>query len=98
MYLKVRESPEGNVVAACDRELIGKVLEEGDSVLDLKAHSSFYVGEIAGQEQVRAALGDFASANLVGEKAVGVALKEGIVQKRDIKYINGVPHLQIYRL
>jgi len=98
MYLKVLESPGGRLVAVCDHELIGRVLEEGDAVLDLEAYSSFYVGELADSESVRRALGEFASANLVGEKAVGVALKEGIVQKRDIKYINGVPHLQIYRL
>jgi hypothetical protein len=98
MYLKIRESPEGKMVAVCDRELIGRVIEEGDAVLDLETYSSFYVGEIADSGQVGRALEEFASANLVGEKAVGVALKWGIVQKGDIKYINGVPHLQLYRL
>jgi uncharacterized protein len=98
MYLKVTEREGRRIIAVCDHELIGRVLEEGDAVLDLKMYSSFYVGEIADSESVRRALGDFASANLVGEKAVGVALEMGIVQKRDIRYINGVPHLQIYKI
>lgn len=98
MYLKVVEREGKKIVAACDRELIGRVLEEGGAVLDLEKHSSFYVGEIADEGEVGAALGEFDSANLVGGKAVGVAVDMGIVQKNGVKYIKGVPHLQIYKV
>jgi hypothetical protein len=98
MYVKVTEREGKRVVAACDRELIGRVLEEGGMVLDLKAYSSFYVGKLSDAPGLEAELGKFDSANLVGGRAVGVALDMGIVQKNGVKYIKRVPHLQLYKL
>jgi hypothetical protein len=97
MYVKVTEKDGKRIVAACDRELVGKVFEEGGAVLDLDAHSPFYVGGLSDASALEAELGEFDSANLVGKKAVGVAVDMGIVQKNSVKYIKGVPHLQIYR-
>ncbi|MFH1222183.1 MAG: DUF424 family protein [Candidatus Micrarchaeota archaeon] len=99
MYLKIHNTKEGKIVAACDKELIGTVLEQkGGACMDLKTYRNFFVGELAAEEQLKAALRDFSSANLVGKKVVGIAVKERIVGKKDIKYINDVPYIQIYRI
>jgi len=98
MYMKVHEHTRGKIVAACDRGLVGKVLHEGDAVLDLKEYAPFYKGAPAEEADLLKAMRDASSLNLVGEKAVSVALEQGILGQNDVKYINGVPHIQIYRI
>ncbi len=96
MYLKIHEN--GRVVAACDRELIGKVLEDKERYLDLDRYRSFYVGEVTGEDKVRDALKGFESANLVGARCVGIALDMGLVDKEDVMYIKQTPYIQIYKI
>jgi len=98
MYLKIHETDKGKIVAACDKELIGQILEEGDMYMDLKAYKDFYVGELADRNSVKNALSSFSSANLVGKKVVGIAVEEGVISQEYIKYIKDVPYIQIYKI
>lgn len=98
MYAKKYLVKNEVVVAICDKELIGSVLKEGELVLDLKNHSSFYVGELVTQKQASELLKEATSINLVGEKAVGLAIKKGLAKKGAEKKIAGVPHLQVYQM
>ena len=98
MYLKVHETVEGKIVAACDKELVGKVLDDGKYHLDLKASKSFYVGKKATKSDLKNALKDFHSANLVGKNTTDVAVKGGFAQKEDVIYIKEIPHIQIYKI
>ncbi len=98
MYAKKYRVRNEVVVAICDKELIGSVLKEGELVLDLKKHSSFYMGELVTPREASELLKEATSINLVGEKAVGLAIKRGLAKKGTEKKIAGVPHLQIYTL
>jgi len=98
MYLKIHETGAGRIVAVCDKELIGRVLEGGNAVMDLDRYRGFYVGDEAGEKEVRDALGKFSSANLVGKNAVKVAISMGAAEKDDVMYINKTPYIQIYKL
>lgn len=99
MYLKIHDSKDGKIVAACDRELIGKVLEGRNGIcIDLSAYRDFYAGSPASESELLAALKDFSSANLVGKKVVAVAVKSGIIGTSSIKYINSIPYIQIYNI
>jgi len=98
MYLKVHESPKGKVVAVCDADLIGKVLEGQGACMDLDRHRGFYMGKLVKGEFVEKALGSFSSANLVGKEAVGIASRMGLADDDSIKTIKGVPYVQLYRL
>jgi len=98
MYLKLSEAEGRKVIAACDSNLIGKVLKEGEAVLNLDIYSSFYIGEEVDAGTLAEALKDFDSANLVGEECVAVALESGLVRKSDVRYINNVPHIQLYKV
>jgi hypothetical protein len=98
MHMKITEREGKKIVAACDSGLIGQVFEEGDTILDLKTYASFYRGENANAGELEKALGEFDSANLVGKKAVGVAVGKGLAAEGDVKYIKNIPHLQIYRI
>lgn len=98
MYLKIHETKEGKIVAVCDEYLIGKKFEEGDSILDLAKYKDFYKGKKASNDDIKNAFKTFSSANLVGEKSVKLAIYLGIVFKESVKYIKGIPYVQIYQM
>lgn len=98
MYLKVHETKAGRVVAVCDEDLIGKVLEDKKVMMDLNLYRGFYVGKKAGKEDVKDALQRFSSANLVGKDSVEIAIITGIAGKQDVMYIKKTPYIQIYKL
>lgn len=98
MYMRIHETKEGRIIAACDKELIGKVLEDGNIYLDLDRCRSFYVGRVVTEEELIKELENFTSVNLVGKNTVSVALKGGFAQKEDVIYINTTPHIQIYKI
>ena len=98
MYMRIHETPQGRIVAACDRELLGSVLDDGRAYLDLKTYRDFYAGSPAGARELEAALADYASANLVGRRAVGVAVGMKLAREKDVIYINKTPHIQLYNI
>jgi len=86
------------IVAVCDAELIGKVLREGEIVLNLEKYASFYQGEEADEAAVEKELLTATSINLVGKKATGIAKKIKLVKDSDMITIQKVPHVQIYKI
>ena len=97
MYLKTHASPDGEIVALCDIELIGKVLSSGKARLDLSAYAPFYLGKKVDEKGAVAALSSAQNANIVGKKALAAAKKAGLAVSH-AKSIGGVPHLQLYRM
>ncbi|MFH0971424.1 MAG: DUF424 domain-containing protein [Candidatus Micrarchaeota archaeon] len=89
---------ERKIVAICDSDLLGKVFEQGERVLDLQKYRSFYEGEFVSEKKVGEMLKDAANINLVGEKAIIAAGKVLKIEKKSVLKIKGVPHLQIYRI
>ena len=98
MYLKIHNNPSGKIVAVCDEDLIGKVLENKDIYMDLDKYRGFYIGSLADQKKVMEALKGFESANIVGTESVSIALSMGIITKKDVMYIKKTPYIQIYKL
>lgn len=97
MYLKIHEGPNGEVVAVCDAELLGRVIADGRHRLDLEKFGSFYAGKKVGKQEAVAALRGAKNANLVGKKSLEAAAEAGLDTSGAID-IGGVPHLQAYRL
>lgn len=97
MYLKLHGTPEGEVVALCDAELIGRVLANGARRLDLASFADFYRGRLVGHDEAASALRFAANANIVGKKSMAAARKAGLDVSAAVS-ISGVPHLQIYRI
>ncbi|MBN2478499.1 DUF424 family protein [Candidatus Micrarchaeota archaeon] len=98
MYLKIHQTQKGRIIAACDKELIGKKLEEGKLCLDLEKYSGFYKGELVTEEKLEKELDNFFSVNLVGKKSVGVALRKKLINEDNVQFIKGFPFIQIYRI
>jgi len=93
MIVKVHQTHEGKkVVAVCDQELIGKRLKEKNIRLDLS--SEFYNGEEKSEDEILKLFDEAYIVNLVGEKAVKLGKKAGIVLEENIIHIQKTPHTQ----
>jgi len=92
MFFKIHRSYR-DVVAICDKNLIGKYFEEGQFQLDVK--ENFFKGEEISEEEAIDLMQDFskedATFNIIGEKSVNCALDAGIISKEGIKEIIGIP-------
>ncbi len=97
MHLKVHRAPDGSeVVAVCDRELLGKTLTHGK--LQVRVTKEFYGENPATEEEVRKALRNGDNINLMGRRVVDLAVSMGIVEECGCILIGSVPHAQIVRL
>ena len=81
MYLKMHASPDGEIAALCDAELIGRVLTSGKARLDLSAYAPFYLGKKVSEKEAVEALKGAQNANIVGKRALAAAKKAGLAGK-----------------
>jgi hypothetical protein len=97
MYLKIHRSPDtGDVVAVCDRELLNTTIKHGE--LSVMVSEGFYGSTPADEAAVTEALRAGGNINLMGERAVAVAIKLGLITRADCIMIGEIPHAQIYSL
>lgn len=96
LVVKVHHKGDRTVVAVCDSDLVGKVFEECGVVLDLS--SDFFKGVILEKKKIGDLVRNADSVNLVGEEAVELGVSEGIVEKENIKIVDGVPHAHAFIL
>ena len=80
----------------CDEDLIGRVLEEGELVLNIRDYSSFYAGEIINSSDADFEGEKICSVNAIGKESVALAIKKGIVDEEHVKTIDNVPCAQSY--
>lgn len=96
LLLKVHPSPEGNLVAVCDKEILGKRFEDGKVVLDVK--KDFFGGKAASKKALSEALIGCYSATIFGNEAVEVALKCKAISEGGVKSVSGVKYALLFRL
>jgi hypothetical protein len=96
MYFKLHKAENKTVFACCDKELIGKEILHGG--ITLKIDSSFYGKEKISEKKFLELINEADSANLLGEKAVKLALKNRLVSEKDVIRIKNIPHIQIFKV
>ena len=96
IYLKLHETDNGAIIAMCDQDLIGRVLEGGDIVVNIRDYSSFYVGELIDPAAVDLLGEKVYSVNAIGEESVSLAIRNGIVDEANVRTIGGIPFAQSY--
>ncbi len=92
MLVKLHSSYR-NVLAICDKELIGKTFTEGLRQIIINPH--FFEGEQKTEKEVlklieMGAAEDY-TFNIVGKKSVSLALRCGLIKPEGIIKIQGVP-------
>ena len=92
MIIKINFSQGKKVVAICDDNLAGQIIEENDKILDLSA--DFYKGEQVDEQKTIEIMKKANNLNLVGEQTIDFALKEQIIDQDNIRTIKGIPFAQ----
>ncbi len=77
------------ILAACDSELLGKKLEDSDTVMDLA--TDFFDGDEVTEDEFRGMLARATSANLVGKTVVRIAVEEGCIHPDAVGHVGGTP-------
>jgi hypothetical protein len=95
-FLKTFFSEEGKVVAACDADILGKKFQENEKILHVK--QDFYFDRRVGIDEVLEELKQFFTANFVGKMIIEELVSRGIISKDNVKFVNGVPHIQIFMI
>ena len=96
MYVKEYNLGTGLLVAACDKDLVGKRFEEDG--LSLKITEQFYKGKETTEADLIAALQRATIANLVGKRTIQCALDNAIIDEACVIVIEGVPHAQLLKI
>ena len=96
MYLKIYKNEEHILIAACDKEVLGKKLKHGDSIVEIS--KDFYKGVYVSEKELQESLKEATTANLFGEKTIMCAIKCGFIDPDSVIMIDYVPHAQIFRI
>lgn len=99
MILRERRTERGLLVSVCDRDVLGKTFENGD--VSITVSESFYGGaeaDDADEPTVVKSLDRARVANIVGDRAVEVAVDAGIIDEGHVLEIGATRHAQLVRL
>jgi hypothetical protein len=96
MIAKKHEFEMKTILAVCDKEHLGKTFEDGAIFFEVK--EKFYGGNTVSEKELEELLEECDSANLFGDKCVGVAIKKGLASEKSVRKISGIKHAQIYRV
>ncbi|MEM3227752.1 MAG: DUF424 family protein [Candidatus Micrarchaeaceae archaeon] len=96
IYVKIHNTQNGNILAMCDEEQIGKVLKDGDVVINIKDYSEFYKGELINEKQWKWYGTVIYSANIIGKRSIDLAIKSNIIKKENVRHAAGVPYAHAY--
>jgi len=93
MITNIHRARDGRkIIAVCDKELLGKKFKEKDRQLDLS--SKFYKGKELDDDNLKKLLKTAYIINAAGEKTTNFLIKNKIIQKENIIYIENIPHAQ----
>ncbi|NLV28296.1 MAG: DUF424 domain-containing protein [Methanomicrobiales archaeon] len=97
MLLRIHRSAENHeVVGICDRELVGKTLNDGD--LSITITSSFFGDDPVSEEEVIRVLQTSDNITIYGERSISLAVTQGLIDKNSCRFVAGVPFATIIRL
>tara|TARA_Y100000310_G_scaffold319891_1_gene375703 strand:- start:3053 stop:3346 length:294 start_codon:yes stop_codon:yes gene_type:complete len=96
MYVKIHESEHSEVVAVCDKSLLGRKISNKN--MELNISESFYKGELKEKEEVIKILKEASNANLVGEESISCGIEAEIISEDSVVSVGGIKHAQFYSL
>ncbi len=96
MIGKTHLSGSKMLFACCDKELINKEIKHNNTKIVIS--EKFYGTQEITKEEFLKNINCCSSANIFGKKACDLLLKNKVVLKEQIIYINNIPHTQIYKI
>ena len=93
MIVKIHESPNGKILVVSDKDIIGKIFEEGKLQLDLS--KQFYRGEEKKEEKIKELIEEVYIAHVTGKKSIAFFKKLELVDEDKIVVVSGIPHAEV---
>lgn len=84
------------LLAACDTDLLGRVLREGKIVFEVR--EDFYKGPKMSVDEAIDLMRKSTMVNMVGNCIVQKAIEKGLIHPEAVLNISGVPHAQIVKM
>ncbi len=94
--LNILPSENGNVIAIIDKNIKDKVFENEKMKLDLT--SRFYDGKEATFKEIKYALKEFYTANIVGNDIVNALKEMNIIHEENVKEVGGCKFIHLYTI
>jgi hypothetical protein len=97
MLLNEHDTTQGLLVTVCDADIVGDTFENGD--VSLTVEEDFYAEEAhqADETTVVDALARANVANIVGTRAVELAVEHGIIDETTVLDVGDTRHAQLLR-
>jgi len=83
-------------MAACDKKLLGSVLENGE--LKFRVSTYFYGGDLVSDETFLNMISQVPNANIVGNHCIDLLIGSDMISEDSVLSLGGVKHVQIYDL
>jgi len=96
IYIKIHKSNNQEILAVCDKELIGKTFRDKD--ICLKITEDFYKGKLVKENKAIELMKNNNNINIVGEKSINLAIKSNLISEDNIIRIKKIPHAQIFSI
>jgi hypothetical protein len=84
------------LLAACDADLLGRVLREGKIVFEVR--EDFYKGSKISVDEAIGLMEKSTVVNMVGNCIVQKAIEKGLIHPEAVLNISGIPHAQIVKM
>ncbi|MCK4730212.1 MAG: DUF424 family protein [Candidatus Aenigmarchaeota archaeon] len=84
------------LLAVCDKELLGEKLKFEETEFEVK--KSFYFEKIAMEKEIEKMLDKAKTINLIGNKIIEIAVKMKLIGNDNVMKIEGISHIQIYKI
>ena len=96
MFAKIHNNGMFQVLAICDEDLIGKVIEDRDIKIEIS--ESFYKGEKKNEKEVLKLMQNSGNINMIGNNCIKIAIDNGIIHEENVIFIKKIPHAQVVSL
>jgi hypothetical protein len=95
-WCKIFQTKHDIVGALCDDDLLDKRLRHGG--MEVKVSKDFYGGAVVDEKAAVNIMRKVTVGNVIGERIVGVAKKNGFITDENVISIDGVPHAQFVKV
>jgi hypothetical protein len=86
-------APEGMILVITDKEIVGKIFEEGNKQLDLS--KKFYLGDERTATEIKGIITESYILHLTGEKAIALGIELNFVDSEKVIWISNIPHAEV---
>ncbi|RKD93857.1 DUF424 domain-containing protein [Halopiger aswanensis] len=96
MIVNERQTEEGLLVAVCDSDVLGETFET--DAVSLTVTEEFYGGDEVDESAAVDSLARADIANIVGTRAVELAIEEGFIDEANVLEVGETRHAQLLRM